>query len=299
MVSTTKRRRLEPGNMINGYNPPVPNGHLLMKIAAVISDASVTKKVDENEGRTELDSHANMCVLGRQCYIISHSGKSVNVGAFTESAGGLNEVPIVDAMLAYDCKRTNQVYLLVLRNVLYIESMTDNLIPPFILREAGIIVNKKAKIHCKPGTATEEDHTIQEKETGLFITMHLQSIFSYFPTRKPDEEDIEDGVVVFITPEGVTWEPYDESYADNEAALTNKKGEMLPPSYELKEFVTEEDYPNIDSVMVMNDAVNRHDRDAVIATFAVQDVDFDEEGIGINLRMSEVATAAVKPFSLD
>ena len=107
MVSTRKRRRLEPGKMIDGYNPPVPNGHLVMKIAAVIGDASLTNNVDENGGRTELDSHANMCVLGKQCYIISRSGKSVDVGAFTESAGGLNEVPIVDAMLAYDCKRTN------------------------------------------------------------------------------------------------------------------------------------------------------------------------------------------------
>ena len=131
-----------------------------------------------------------MCVLGKQCQILSKSGRSVDVGAFTESAGGLNQVPIVDAMLAYDCKRTNQVYLLVLRNVLYIESMDNNLIPPFILREAGCIVNERAKINCKPGTATEEDHTIQEKETGLFITMNLRNIFSYFPTRKPDEEDI-------------------------------------------------------------------------------------------------------------
>ena len=72
-------------------------------------------------------------------------------------------------------------------------------------------------------------------------------------------------------------------------------------SYESKEIVTEEDYPNIDSVMVTNDAVNRHDRDAIIATFAVQNVDFDEGAIGINLGMSEVpaAAAAVKSFSLD
>ena len=105
-------------------------------------------------------------------------------------------------MLDYDCKNTNQVYLLVLSNVLYIESIEDNLIPPFILREAGLIVNEKVKIHCEPGTPTEKDHTIQGKETGLFITMNLHSIFSYFPTRKSDEEDIEDGVVVVMTPEG-------------------------------------------------------------------------------------------------
>ena len=44
---------------------------------------------------------------------------------------------------------------------------------------------------------------------------------------------------------------------------------MRPPKYELKEFVTEDDYPSIDSVLVMNDTVNRHDRDAVIAGFAI------------------------------
>ena len=111
--------------------------------------------------------------------------------------------------------------------------MDDNLIPPFILREAGLIVNERAKIHYKPGTATEEDHTIQEKETGLFITMNLRSIFSYFPAIKPDEEDVEDRIIVVMMPEGAVWEPYDEYYASNEAALTNHKGEMRPPKYKL------------------------------------------------------------------
>ena len=102
--------------MIDGYDPPKPNEHILTKIAVVIGNTSTTS-ADESGSRIELDSHANMCVLGKQCYVLSKSGKSVDVGAFTESAGGLNQVPIVDAMLAYDCKRINQVYLLVLRNV--------------------------------------------------------------------------------------------------------------------------------------------------------------------------------------
>ena len=65
-----------------------------------------------------MDSHANMCVFGKQCSILSQSGRCVGVGASKESTGGLNQVPVVDAMLASDCKRTNKVYLLVLRNVL-------------------------------------------------------------------------------------------------------------------------------------------------------------------------------------
>ena len=148
---------------------------------AKVSNASVNDQLG-SESHTELDSCANMCVLGKHCYLLTEleTAQTVSVGAFSESTRGLNNVSIVDVMLAYDCERTNQVYLLVLRNVLYIESMDDNLIPPFILQEAGLTMNKRAKIHYQKGTMTEEDHTIQECETGLFITMQLRSIFSYF-----------------------------------------------------------------------------------------------------------------------
>ena len=74
--------------------------------------------------------------------------------------------------------------------------MDDNLITPFILREARIIVNERAKIHCDPDTVREEDHTIQDHETGLFITIQIRNTFSYFPTRKPFDDDFEDGVMV-------------------------------------------------------------------------------------------------------
>ena len=34
--------------------------------------------------------------------------------------GGLSDVPIVEIIITYDCKRSHQTYLLVVRNVLYI-----------------------------------------------------------------------------------------------------------------------------------------------------------------------------------
>ena len=86
--------------------------------------------------------------------------------------------------------------------------MDDNLIPPFILRDAGLTMNDKAKIHCEPGTATEEDHTIQYRSTDLFIPLQLRSIFSYFPTRKPNSDDLDDGVLVALTPENAIWNVY-------------------------------------------------------------------------------------------
>ena len=68
------------------------------------------------EGRTGFDSHANMCVTGKYCRLLSElaPARKVSVGAFAEATGGLESVPIVDAMLAYDCVRRNRVCLLVL-----------------------------------------------------------------------------------------------------------------------------------------------------------------------------------------
>ena len=221
--------------MIVGWDPPIISHYLSYRIAAAVAQIGNASVDDQFGGgvRTELDSHANMCVLGKHCLLLSElsTARTVRVGAFSDSAGGLNNVPVVDALIAYDCERTNQVYLLVLKNALYIEDMDDNLIPPFILRDAGLTVNDKAKIHCEDGTATEEDHTIQEESTGLFITLQLRSIFSYFPSRKPNNTDLDDGVLVPITPDGPTWNAYDQTYADNERSLTNRRGQMCPPKY--------------------------------------------------------------------
>ena len=168
MISTIVSRKLKL-NLIDGWDPPSgmsqPNGYLQYKINAsvILTVARINDVVvDGNSGgggRTELDSCANMCVPGKHCCILSELGRNVDVGALTESDRGLNKVPIVDAMLAYNYKRLKQVYLLVLRNVLYIDSMEDNLTTPFIFREAGLTVNERAKIYSDD--FTKDDHTIQ------------------------------------------------------------------------------------------------------------------------------------------
>ena len=161
-------------------------------------------------------------------------------------------------------------------------------------------MNDKAKIHYTEGTVTEEDHTIQEFNTGLFITLQLRSIFSYFPIRKPNLDDLDDGVEVTITPDGPIWDAYDQTYADNERSMTNFRGQLRPPRYVHKEFVEEDDIANINSIMAF-DTVNRCDKDAVIAAFKAQDKDiaFTEKEINIGYRSSEIAAAAVKPFASD
>jgi hypothetical protein len=188
--------------------------------------------------------------------------RTVDVSTFATKAGQLNKVPIVDAMVSYDCKRTNQVYLLVARNVLYVESMEINLIPPFILREKGLEVREVPKTQCKEPTV--DDHTIQETESGLFIPLSLDGTFSTFDTRKPTDVDIVNGTIVVITPEGSSWNPYCDSYADNEDSMTNAVGDLLPSEYIHREIISDEDHPCIDTVLGV-ESIDRYDDVAIIS----------------------------------
>ena len=65
------------------------------------------------------------------------------------------KVPIVDAALLYDCKCTMNTYLLIMRNVIYIPSMENNIITPFIISESGLLVNYVASIHFREDVSHE------------------------------------------------------------------------------------------------------------------------------------------------
>jgi hypothetical protein len=54
----------------------------------------------EEESRTELDSHANMPVVGRNAYIISDTGRIADVNPFTPDYDSM-QIPIVDAAVQY------------------------------------------------------------------------------------------------------------------------------------------------------------------------------------------------------
>ena len=101
----------------------------------------------DGKSRTELDSRANMVVVGKNCYIIDLAGETIDVCSFTPEYKSLKKVPLVDALLMYTFEYTNKECLVIVRNALYVPSMDINLIPLFILRNAGVVINEKPKIH--------------------------------------------------------------------------------------------------------------------------------------------------------
>ena len=112
---------------------------------------------EAEESRTELDSHANMPVLGRHVHILSDTGRKADVSPFTPDYQSL-KMPIVDAAIGYMCPVTGEESFLVVRNALHSPNMKNNLLPPFVLREAGLRVNDVPKIHTDDPSV--DDHAI-------------------------------------------------------------------------------------------------------------------------------------------
>jgi len=163
--------------------------------------------------KSELDTHANMVVLGKECFVFETTGRTCNVEPFSSDLGIAKDVPIIDGALAYDCPYTHETYILIVRNTLHICAMDHNLIPPFIMREGGVIVNDIPKMHCPD--LTIDDHCISFKDIDLRIPLQLNGVFSYFHTRKPLPSELYARDKVFITPDAFEWNPHCTSYAQN------------------------------------------------------------------------------------
>ena len=128
-----------PKNNSNEGSWPDPNYHVCSAIIASLSDND--EHVGDDQSRTELKSHANMVVIGKYSMVLNTTGRTANVRAFSPDLDTI-EVAIVDAAIIYECPYGGQTHILICLNALYVPTMTNNLVPPFIMREAGVIVNK-------------------------------------------------------------------------------------------------------------------------------------------------------------
>ena len=225
---------------------------------------------DANElSRTELDSHANMPVIGRNAYILSKTGETVDVAPFTPDYKPIS-VELVDAALKYECPYSGEVKILIIRRGLYVPSMTHNLLPPFMLRKAGIHINEVPKIHVT--SPTEEHHVITFQETNFRIPLTLHGTFSYFPTSKPSTPELEEPEDVYIlTP--TTWNPHSDAYVINEESMLDWEGNMKHEKDHEKRVVLE-DIPS-DDTMISSLALCEKEQMAVSSYFVDQDEDIN------------------------
>ena len=244
----------------------MPNDTVLSFITC--STTATASNISTHAPRTELDSHANMAVLGSNCFVFEKTGKTCNVSAFSPNLAPTT-LQIVDAVIVYDCPYKLESYLLMIRNALLLPEAAHNLIPPFLLREAGLVVNETAKIHAIP-SPSEEHHSIFFPENGLRIPLQLNGIFSYFLHRVPHVEEIDHLQVLFLTPDSSSWDPHAPHYGIEESCLLDDNGLIIdhPPATP-KFLITDED--TVDNSLIYSTAASPMEMPTIAAFEAAID----------------------------
>ena len=167
-------------------------------------------------------------MVGRFARILEDTGSRASVSGFTSDLGKPLTVPVVNAAIAYDCEYTGETRIMVVCNALYFKNMEVNLIPPFMMRLAGIEVNECPKFLAK--TPSESDHSMYFPAQDIRIPFHIEGIISYIPTRMPtmDELKTEEGNYLLLTPNLSSWDPHTNLYKNQEYEMTDYNGNIIP-----------------------------------------------------------------------
>lgn len=136
-----------------------------------------------SQSRTELDSHADSPVVGKNAIILYKTDMTVNVTPFSDDFGMMPEVPVVHAAVAYDCPVTGLTTILIINNALYIAEMEHNLLPPIMMRLNGIMVDECPKF-LSPNP-TVDSHSIFFPIEKVRFPLELNGTTSFIPTRRP------------------------------------------------------------------------------------------------------------------
>ena len=83
-------------------------------VYSTILEGSETTQDVNKLSRPELDSHADMPVIGKNAYILSKFGETVDVAPFTPDNKPISE-ELVDAALKYKCPYSGEVTIMIIK----------------------------------------------------------------------------------------------------------------------------------------------------------------------------------------
>ena len=86
---------------------------------------------------TDLDSNANVIVVGKHATIINDTDRRAEVSPFTLDYESLSKVPIVDTSIRHDCPHSGKTYLLMFSNALSVPDVNHNLYHLSLLEKRG------------------------------------------------------------------------------------------------------------------------------------------------------------------
>ena len=173
------------------------------------------------ECRTELDSHADTCVVGKSVLIVQDYGRAVDVRGYDSSQGVVHGgCKTVSAAIAYDCP-SGEVIILTIHQAIYIPSLNHNLLCPMQLRLNDVKLSETPKFLADNPDVRTHGMVLRDDDADeeLVIPMDLHGVTSYFPTRKPSQQELDTCLHFDLTSPDPIWDPQDDTYAARESSM--------------------------------------------------------------------------------
>ena len=127
--------------------------------------------------------------------------------------------------MVYDCEVSRDSFVMIIRNALYLKQMETALIPPFMMRIAGIEIDECPKFLAKKPSI--KNHSIYFPDEDIRIPMKIYGIISYVPARQPHPNELAGNLQELeLTPQIEHWNPHDEMYQIQESSMLNYRGEL-------------------------------------------------------------------------
>lgn len=177
---------------------------------SVSSVAHSHKPAFGHVARTDLDSHADTCVLGKNFLVIEYTNQSCDVRGFANTSEH-RQVPIVTGATAFVRPDTGENVILIVNQALYLgEHVEQSLLNPNQIRFDG---NQVQDDPTKPrlGITTEDGMFISMQQYGTLIGM-----MSYCPTFQ-EYESLERYTLTGLE----TWDPHNVKFEVNSMKRKN------------------------------------------------------------------------------
>ena len=134
---------------------------------------------DDGEKQTDLDSHADTCVIGHHAMIVHYFNRPVNVVGYDPSKGIMTpNCRTVSAAVAYYCPMTGEVFIIEVHQAILIYHLHNNILCPIQMKMYDVKVNEIPKYLTENPTDKTHSIVVHERRRNIVIPLHLHRVTS-------------------------------------------------------------------------------------------------------------------------
>jgi hypothetical protein len=175
--------------------------------------------VEENK-RSDLDSHADCCVCGKEVWVFKDFYREVTVTGWYPEVES-QSLQIVSAALGYTMPQSGKTVLLIGHHIILSPTLNHNLLSTMKLRLHDVIVIETPKFQCLSPTNLSHSISVRGDNVDdiLVIPLELHGVVSCFPTFKPTQMEFETCDRYELTYESHEYYPSAKIFYDQEAVI--------------------------------------------------------------------------------